>query len=56
MPASTYDKKADLAGPGISTYQEVAKVLPTDYEAILNPKETQVALHALKRYVVDHLC
>ena len=27
------DKKADLAGPGISTYEEVAKILPNDYRA-----------------------
>ena len=25
------DKKADLAGPGISTYPEVEKILPADY-------------------------
>ena len=30
------DKKADLAGPGISTYEEVAKILPTDYKPILS--------------------
>ena len=34
------DKKADLAGPGISTYEEVAKILPTDYESLLTPMET----------------
>lgn len=50
------DKKADLAGPGISTYQEVEKILPTDYKSILDPKETQVALHAVKRYIDDNLC
>ena len=27
------DKKADLAGPGISTYEEVAKILPRDYDS-----------------------
>ncbi|MCK6457591.1 MAG: aspartate--ammonia ligase [Phycisphaerae bacterium] len=50
------DKKADLAGPGISTYEEVEKILPADYRSILNPKETQIALTALKRYIMDHLC
>ena len=30
------DKRTDLAGPGISTYEEVAKILPTDYERVLN--------------------
>ena len=29
--STTYDKKADLAGPGVSTYEEVAKILPSDY-------------------------
>ncbi len=33
------DKTADLAGPGISTYEEVAKILPSDYKPILPPKE-----------------
>jgi aspartate--ammonia ligase len=46
----------DLAGPGVSTYEEVAKILPNDYEPILNRKETQIALHALKRYIADNLC
>jgi len=48
-------KQADLAGPGISTYQEVEKILPTDYRSLLDPKETQLALRALKRYIEDHL-
>ena len=38
------DKTADLAGPGISTYEEVAKILPRDYDALLTPKETMKAL------------
>jgi aspartate--ammonia ligase len=50
------DKKADLAGPGISTYEEVAKILPKDYKSLLNPKETQVAITAAKRYIEDGLC
>jgi aspartate--ammonia ligase len=49
------DKKADLAGPGISTYPEVDKVLPTDYRSLLTPKETQQALFAVKRYIEDGL-
>ena len=31
------DKKADLAGPGISTYAEVEKILPSDYEDLQTP-------------------
>jgi aspartate--ammonia ligase len=50
------DKKADLAGPGVSTYEEVEKILPNGYQSILNPKETQIALGALKRYIEDNLC
>jgi len=50
------DKKADLAGPGISTYDEVAKVLPKDYKSLLDPKETQVAITAAKRFIEDGLC
>jgi aspartate--ammonia ligase len=50
------DKKADLAGPGISTYEEVAKILPQGYQSILNPKETQLALSAVKRFIEDGLC
>ena len=42
------DKKADLAGPGISTYEEVEKILPTDYESILSPKERMTALYEIK--------
>ena len=50
------DKKADLAGPGISSYPEVEKILPNDYKSILDPKETQIALHSVKRYIDDNLC
>jgi aspartate--ammonia ligase len=49
------DKKADLAGPGISTYEEVEKALPTNYKPILNPKETQIALAEVKRYLEKNL-
>ena len=50
------DKKADLAGPGIGTYEEVEKILPTDYEPLLDPRETQRAIHAVKGYTEEHLC
>ncbi len=50
------DKVADLAGPGISTYEEVEKILPTDYRRLLDPKETQRAVAAVKRYIEDRLC
>ena len=50
------DKKADLAGPGIGTYEEVERVLPDDYSSLLTPKETQKALFAVKKYIEDNLC
>jgi aspartate--ammonia ligase len=53
--ADKMDKKADLAGPGVSTYPEVDRVLPSDYKSILDPKETQIALRAVKRYIEDNM-
>jgi aspartate--ammonia ligase len=49
-------KQADLAGPGISTYEEVAKILPRDYASLLTPKETMQALYGVKSYVEENLC
>ena len=50
------NKVADLAGPGISTYPEVDKILPTDYRSLLDRKDTQKAVTAVKRYIEDGLC
>jgi aspartate--ammonia ligase len=50
------DKKADLAGPGIGTYEQVDAALPTDYKPLLNPKETQIALFEAKKYIEEGLC
>jgi aspartate--ammonia ligase len=50
------DKKADLAGPGIGTYEELEKILPNDYHSILNPKDTQKAIFAIKTYIEENLC
>lgn len=50
------DKKADLAGPGISTYDEVRKILPDNYRSLLNPKDTQKAIYAVKNYIEENLC
>jgi aspartate--ammonia ligase len=49
------DKKADLAGPGISTYPEVDKILPSDYKSTLNRKDTQKAIYAIKDYIEKNL-
>jgi aspartate--ammonia ligase len=51
----TTDKQADLAGPGIGTYEEVAAALPTDYQSLLTPRETMEALFEVKRYIEDGL-
>jgi aspartate--ammonia ligase len=50
------DKRADLAGPGISTYKEVAKVLPRDYASLLTPRETMQGLFGVKNYIEENLC
>lgn len=52
----TKDKKADLAGPGISTYPEVEKILPDDYTPLLPPKERMKALFEIKKYIEENLC
>jgi aspartate--ammonia ligase len=49
-------KKADLAGPGIGDYDELEKILPNDYSSILSPRETQIALYAVKDYIEENLC
>ena len=53
---SSMTKEADLAGPGIGDYDELAKVLPTDYRSLLDPRETQGAIYAVKGYIEEHLC
>ncbi len=50
------DKQADLAGPGIGSYEELEKVLPQDYNSLLSPKDTQQAITIVKRYIEDNLC
>ncbi|MHC4064070.1 MAG: aspartate--ammonia ligase [Planctomycetota bacterium] len=50
------DKKADLAGPGIGDYTQLERILPRDYSPVLDRKETQKALFAVKRYIEEHLC
>ena len=52
---TTIDKQADLAGPGIGTYEEVADALPKDYESLLTPRETMEALYEVKRFIEEGL-
>ena len=58
MTATTLagSKEADLAGPGIGDYTELAKVLPQDYHSILDPRETQEAIYIVKDEVEAGLC
>ena len=50
------NKIADLAGPGIGSYEELETILPGDYRSLLTPKETQRAIMAAKGYIEEHLC
>jgi aspartate--ammonia ligase len=50
------DKKADLAGPGIGNYDELEKILPSDYQPLLTPMETMKAVYAVKNYIEENLC
>ncbi len=56
MATLTYDKKADLAGPGIGDYTELDRVLPNDYRSLLDRRQTQEAIFQVKRYIEDNLC
>jgi len=49
-------KEADLAGPGIGSYDELERILPDDYRPLLGPKETMRALYDAKRVIEDGLC
>jgi len=54
--ATVAAKRADLAGPGIGDYGELDKILPQNYSSLLNPKETQQAIFAVKNYIEENLC
>ncbi len=49
-------KKADLAGPGIGSYDELGKILPQNYSSLLTPKDTQRVIFAVKNYIEENLC
>lgn len=52
----TNPKVADLAGPGIGNYEELEKILPSDYSSLLDRRDTQKAIFAVKRFIEDNLC
>jgi aspartate--ammonia ligase len=56
MATVATDKTADLAGPGIGDYDELERILPSDYTSLLNAKDTQRAIFALKNHVEESLC
>jgi aspartate--ammonia ligase len=56
MADKTTGKKADLAGPGIGSYEELERILPRDYSPILDRRETMRALFAAKNYIEENLC
>ncbi len=49
------NKQADLAGPGIGTYEEVSTALPSDYKALLSPLKRMEALYMIKSYIEEGL-
>ncbi len=54
--ATLTSKAADLAGPGIGSYEELEQTLPNDYRSLLTPKDTQKAIFAAKNYIEENLC
>ena len=57
MAATSVDaKKADLAGPGIGSYDTLGKILPDDYDPLLDVRETQRAIYTVKSYIEEHMC
>ena len=46
-----YSKTTDLAGPGISTYPEVKRILPENYKALQTPLRRMEALYMIKEYI-----
>jgi len=54
--AKDADKKADLAGPGVSTYEILETKLPDDYEPVLTPMERMDGLYAIKRHIEEGMC
>jgi aspartate--ammonia ligase len=49
-------KRAELAGPGMGSYEELERVLPRHYRPRLGPRATQDAVFELKRHIEDGLC
>jgi len=50
------NEQADLSGPGVGSYDQVARELPTDYVPLLPPRQRMMTLFEIKKYVEDNLC
>lgn len=50
------DKKADLAGPGIGSYEEIERILPANYNSLLSKRDSQVAIYEIKQFIEKNLC
>lgn len=50
------DKRADLAGPGIGSYEEIERVLPADYSSLIDKRDTQKAIYEIKHFISSKLC
>ncbi len=44
-------KRSDLAGPGISTYEEVDNILPDNYSPLLPPLQRMKAVYRIKEFI-----
>ena len=51
MELMMLDKQANLAGPGVSTYDEVEKILAVGYHSLFSPLERMKALFEVKEYI-----
>ena len=48
-------KIKDLIGPGIGSYDQIEGILPQNYQSVLSPKDTQIAINALKNFIENGL-
>jgi len=51
MTSNIDSKVADLAGPGISTYEKVEQILPEGYTPLQSPMERMKALYMVKDFI-----
>ncbi len=49
-------KRADLAGPGVSTYEQVEQILPNDYVPLQSPLDRMRGVYEIKDYIEKNLC